>query len=53
MLYCAAQLSLRATRARAEMLGGSLHLDARCRGGTRVEPRMLSSGDALIGGNSY
>jgi hypothetical protein len=48
--YCATQLSLRSTRARAEVLAASLHLDARCRGGTEVELRMPSTGDGLSGG---
>jgi len=34
--YCATQLGLRSTRAKAEVLGGSPHLDARPGGGARV-----------------
>jgi signal transduction histidine kinase len=42
--YYAARLGLRSTRERAEVLGGSLHLDTRPGAGTRVELRVPLDG---------
>jgi len=45
--------SVCAPRGREPRCSAEVYIDASCRGGTRVELRMPSTGDALSGGNPY